>query len=167
MQFELPPSRLGETGSRLAALPRQPCHTAGLEQEPRLSPKAGFFVFLRRATKERKLKFIVAGLCKADLPNNNIEGRLDDALAESFPASDSPFFVGAGAKREEESMSLTKNSGGQYCRLIPVNRRCFYSRFYFRRRGHRASGRTVPLPFIGGARERKLKPSTSAQNSLQ
>lgn len=36
-----------------------------------------------------------------ELHDDDTERRLDEALAESFPASDPPYFVGAGAKPRE------------------------------------------------------------------
>jgi len=50
-----------------------------------------------------------------DLHDDDTERRLDEALAESFPASDPPYFVGAGAKPGEHIRPRKKPGHfGQY-----------------------------------------------------
>jgi len=41
------------------------------------------------------------------------ERRIDEALEESFSASDPPFFIGAGALQPNDNESVTKNNRGQ------------------------------------------------------
>lgn len=90
------PTLLRETGLRLAAHARRSVRLAGLEQEPRLSPKARFFVWRCLVTsQERKSDSIVALPCKA-LTRMRVWMTID-----TFPASDPPYFVGAGAPPEK------------------------------------------------------------------